>query len=153
MIKTRDKSSSKVAHPHDRLVKRLLSIPDVAKDILTLYLPKNVQTLMDLNNLILQRDSFIDDEHRAYYLLNEGKFLSKDRFWSILHQEFSPEIEDKVMTIAEQLKAEGEIKGIEKTKIEVAKRLLIEGIKLDVIAKVTKLPLTKIKELQTKSKH
>lgn len=45
-----------MAHPHDRLVKKLLSHPDIAKDILSLYLPPEVLTCIDLNNLQLQRD-------------------------------------------------------------------------------------------------
>lgn len=317
MIEEKDKASLRIAHPHDRLVKRLLSVPAIAKGVLSLYLPNDVLKITDLDKLSLQRDSFIDDEHRAfaadllfktsfqkeegyiwillehqstddpwlpvrifkyigtiwehlrkttksskipliypvviyngqrsyshtltlnemiapkdsqklfknlftnplcmidlntiqdevlrkqlqknvrgvallmtlkhvfdknlqnyfeqvlvdvfkqldqsgnrddvadmlYYLLNEGKFLNKIKFWNLLHQEFSPEIEDKVMTIAEQLKAEGREEGIEKGKLEVAKRLLEEGVELGFIVKVTKLPLAKIKELQKKSKH
>lgn len=55
-----------VHQPHDKLVKKLLSNPATARDILSLYLPAEVMAIADLNNLELQRDSFIDDEHRAF---------------------------------------------------------------------------------------
>jgi predicted transposase/invertase (TIGR01784 family) len=306
--------TSKVAQPHDRLVKRLLSNPAAAKDILSLYLPEQVLALVDLDHLILQRDSFIDDEHRAFavdllykttfqgeegyvwlllehqrkddpwlpvrifkymamiwdhirrttktnkipliypliiyngdrpyshtltfkdmiepeaskelfdsffktpfclidlatiedeelrknlqgrvrgvallmtlkhifdknlqilfeqvlvdaykrldqsgnrddvadmlfYLLNEGEFLSEDRFWLIIHQEFSPEVEGKLMAIAQKLEARGIEKGVEKRNIEIAERLLSENAELAFIAKITGLSLAKIEELKKK---
>lgn len=58
--------TSKVHQPHDKLVKKLLSNPAAAKDILSIFLPKEVKSSIDLNYLELQRDSFIDDEHRAF---------------------------------------------------------------------------------------
>ena len=320
MPKTNESDSSSVAQPHDRLVKRLLSNPETAKEILELYLPQNVLAMVNLNNLSLQRDSFIDDEHRAfavdllfkttfqeeegylwvllehqrkddpwlpvrifkyiaiiwdhlrktsknhkiplvyplviyngsrpyshsltlkdmiepeasrslfenffktpfclidltiiedktlrenlqhhvrgiallmtlkhvfdknlqtyfeqtlvtafkqldrsgnrdevvdmlYYLLNEGEFLNEEQFWSIIHQEFHPDIEGKVMTIAQRLRASGIEEGIEKgiekgkleAKLEVAQRMLVEGTDIAFIAKLTGLPIQKIKELQ-----
>ncbi|CAN5332481.1 Rpn family recombination-promoting nuclease/putative transposase [soil metagenome] len=318
-----------IAHPHDRITKRLLSNPATAKDILALYLPQEVLKIIDLKALELQRDSFIDDEHRAfavdllyktkfqneegylwillehqssddawlpvrifkyiatiwdhlrklsktttipliypiiiyngqrpyshtlilkdmivpeaarvifdnlfktplclvdlsvieddelrsqlhhhikgvallmtlkhvfnrdlqryfehvlvtvfkeldrlgnrddvvdllYYLLNEGEFTHKEKFWAVLHKEFSTKTEDEVMTIAQSLIAEGIERGIEqgiekgiekgimKEKIEVAKRLIIEGMELDIIAKITLLPLVKLKALQKDIRH
>jgi recombination-promoting nuclease RpnB len=67
-LKKKDQTnkSSSVHQPHDRLVKKLLSDPTTAHDILSLYLPKNVLDVVNLNNLELQRDSFIDDEHHAF---------------------------------------------------------------------------------------
>jgi predicted transposase/invertase (TIGR01784 family) len=55
-----------VHQPHDKIVKRMLSNPDAARDILSLYLPQEILAIVDLNHLELQKDSFIDDEHRAY---------------------------------------------------------------------------------------
>lgn len=323
MIKTKEKFSEKkkISHPHDRLVKKILSNPTTTKDILELYLPKEVLAVIDLNQLSLQRDSFIDDEHRAfavdvlyktsfqnedgyvwillehqstddpwlpvrifkyvgiiwehlrktskshsvpliypmiiyngnrpyssklslkemihpeasqkifdalfqsplclidltsieddvlrkqaqehvkgiallmslkhvfdknlqayfdqilldlfkkmdrrgdrddvadmlYYLLNEGDFLDEDKFWYTLHQEFSPETEEKVMTIAQKLEArgreKGKVEGKFEAQLEIAETLLAEGLEPDLIAKATKLSLTKIKELQKKSSH
>ncbi len=59
------KKTSTVHQPHDKLVKKLLSDPAIARDILSLYLPPEVLSIADLNHLELQRDTFIDDEHRV----------------------------------------------------------------------------------------
>ena len=54
------------------------------------------------------------------------------------------------MTIAEQLKAEGMQKGIEKGKLEIAERLLSANAEIAFIAKITGLSLSKIEELKKK---
>jgi hypothetical protein len=91
------------------------------------------------------RDDLTD---MLYYLLNEGEFLDEDRFWSILHQKFSPETEVKIMTIAQKLEARALEKGLEQGFEEVAKNLLSEGADLAFISKVTKLPLSRVQELK-----
>ena len=60
MLKEAPPLSSAVSQPHDKLVKKLLSNPDTAIEILNLYLPSEVRALVDLTNLSLQRDSFIE---------------------------------------------------------------------------------------------
>ncbi|TAK77201.1 MAG: transposase, partial [Gammaproteobacteria bacterium] len=65
-MSVKKQSRSPGHQPHDHLVKKLLSNPATARDILSLYLPHDVLTAVDLNCLELQRDSFIDDEHRAF---------------------------------------------------------------------------------------
>jgi predicted transposase/invertase (TIGR01784 family) len=88
--KSKNKSISDVTQPHDKLVKKLLSNPTVARDILSLYLPANVCELVDLNNLSLQRDSFIDDEHRAFAvdLLYKTTFQSEEGYiWILLEHQ------------------------------------------------------------------
>lgn len=86
-----------------------------------------------------------------YYLLNEGQNISKERFWNILHDEFSPEVEDRVMTIAQQLRAEGFEKGFEQCIESIVMRLLSEKADLAFIVKITGLSLAKIQELQKKA--
>jgi len=83
-------STSTVTQPHDKLVKRLLSNPETAKDILSLYLPPQVVALVDLNNLSLERDSFIDDEHRAFAvdLLYKTTFDGEEGYlWILLEHQ------------------------------------------------------------------
>lgn len=65
-LKKKNQDTQSIHQPHDKLVKKLLSNPAAARDILSLYLPKNVLEITDLDHLELQKDSFIDDEHRAY---------------------------------------------------------------------------------------
>src|SRR5688572_21344642 len=76
--------------PHDRLIKKLLSNPGITRDILNLYLPKSAIQLMDLTHLTLQRDSFIDDEHRAFAvdLLFKTRIQNEDGYvWLLLEHQ------------------------------------------------------------------
>ncbi|MHB1947386.1 MAG: hypothetical protein ACYCQI_04640 [Gammaproteobacteria bacterium] len=112
---------------------------------------KNLQYIFE-NNLLeaykyLDRIGGRDDVgDMLYYLLNEGQNISNERFWNILHDEFSPEVEDRVMTIAQQLRAEGFERGVE----SIAIKLLSENADLAFIVRITGLSLTKIHELLLK---
>lgn len=309
---TKKKKTSSIHQPHDKLVKKLLSNATTARDILTLYLPQEVLRITDLNYLDLQRDSFIDDEHRAfavdllfrtkiqnedgyiwillehqssddpwlpvrifkymaliwehlrskakkaaiplvyplviyngqypyfsslnlkdliypkasqklfdtlfntpfqlidltqindetlraqmqdhvrgiallmtlkhifdknlqnsfetvlleaykhmdqagdrdevsdmlYYILNKSDTLNQNQFWAILNQEFSQEVGDKVMTIAQQLRFEGLQQGIQQGKVEMAKQLIAANLDLTFIAKVSGISMAKLLELK-----
>jgi recombination-promoting nuclease RpnB len=88
--KSKENASSGVSQPHDKLVKRLLSNLAVAKDILSLYLPANLCALVDFDKLSLQRDSFIDDEHRVFAvdLLYKTTFKGEDGYiWVLLEHQ------------------------------------------------------------------
>lgn len=75
-----------------------------------------------------------------------------EEFARIAGEEISPQAAEDIMTIAEKLRQEGELKGTLKGelkgKLEVAKEMLDAGSDLAFIVRVTKLPLVKIKELQ-----
>ena len=84
---TKDASSKRPQHhPHDKLVKTILSDVSAAKDVLSLYLPKEVLAVVDLNHLALQKDSFIDDENRAYAvdLLYKTRIQENDAYIWVL---------------------------------------------------------------------
>jgi len=86
--KTDDTSSTH--QPHDKVIKKLLSNPATTRDILSLYLPEEVLSIVNLNKLELQRDSFIDDEHRAYAvdLLYKTTFQNEDGYiWILLEHQ------------------------------------------------------------------
>jgi len=82
------------------------------------------------------------------YILDRGDLSNKEAFLNTVRAEFSPEVGERIMTIAEQLKAEGIEKGIEKEKLEIAKRLLSENAEVSFIARVTELSAAKIEELK-----
>lgn len=89
MIK-KPKHKSSVHQPHDKIVKKILSHPETARDILTLYLPQEILSIIDLNHLKLQKDSFIDDEHRANAtdLLFKTSCKNKDGYiWILLEHQ------------------------------------------------------------------
>ncbi|CAM4500636.1 MAG: ISNCY family transposase ISPlu22 [Legionella sp.] len=78
------------------------------------------------------------------YLLERGELSDKDAFFKLIDTQISHEVGEKIMSLAEQLKAEGKNEGI----LEIAKRMLDEGSDLVFVAKVTGLSLDKIKALQ-----
>lgn len=100
--------------------------------------------LLDIYKNLDQSGNRDDLGDMLYYLLNEGNFLNKERFLTLLHEEFSPDVEDKVMTIAQQLKEEGRQEGLE----IVAAKLLQEKADAERISMLTGLTLTRIKEIQ-----
>jgi len=85
-------------------------------------------------------------ENVLIYILDRGELSNKDTFIELVKTKLAPEVGEKIMTIAEQFKAEGIQQGIEL----VAKRLLSEGAEIDYVAKITNLSLAKIKELKEK---
>ena len=86
-------SLSNVHQPHDKIIKKLLSNMTVARDILSLFLPKEILDIVNLDHLELQPNSFIDDEHRAFAvdLLYKTTFSEKEGYiWILLeHQSYS----------------------------------------------------------------
>jgi predicted transposase/invertase (TIGR01784 family) len=86
-----------------------------------------------------------------------NEFLDGERFWSILHQDFSSETEDKMMTIVQKLvekgKAEGEARGIQQGIKRVALKLMEKGEKLETVSRLTDLSIEELKKLKDKQIH
>ncbi len=53
---------SELIHPHDKFFKETFSRPELARDFLRNYLPKTAVSLLDLDSLTVESDSFIDPE-------------------------------------------------------------------------------------------
>lgn len=62
------------------------------------------------------------------YCLNSGETFNTEEFVTIVQQGLSPEIGEKVMTIAEQLKAEGKAEGRVEGEMEALKKIAIKAI-------------------------
>lgn len=59
--------SDKLVNPHDAFFKQYLSQPAVARDFLQQYLPADLTALLDLSQLRLEKDSFVDEKLRSYF--------------------------------------------------------------------------------------
>ena len=59
--------TDKVPNPHDAFFKHYLSQPAVAVDFLRQYLPGEVLTLIDLTQLRLEKDTFVDEKLRGHF--------------------------------------------------------------------------------------
>ncbi len=84
------------------------------------------------------------------YLLEKGEIKDRKGFFELINTEISPETGENIMTLAEQLRAEGITEGIIKGKIQIAERLLSEKVEMAFIQRVTGLPLAKLEEIQKK---
>jgi predicted transposase/invertase (TIGR01784 family) len=75
------------------------------------------------------------------YLLSTRKDAEKYR-----NKDFYKLLEAEYMTVLDKILEEGELKGIEKGKIETARNMRHEGIEVSVIVKVTGLTQEQLKE-------
>ncbi len=71
--------------------------------------------------------------------------MNKDEFITLIQQELSPELGEKIMTVSEQLIAEGMQKGIHLAKLDSARKMRAERLNNTLIAKITGLSLDEIR--------
>ena len=58
---------SDIINPHDKFFKETFTQPEVARDFLANYLPTSILPLLDLNQIKLQKDSFIDSQLQEHF--------------------------------------------------------------------------------------
>lgn len=59
--------TANVTNPHGAFFKHYLSQPAVAVDFLRQHLPAEITVLLDLHQLRLEKDSFVDEKLRSYF--------------------------------------------------------------------------------------
>ncbi len=104
----------------------------------------NLLMLEEKSQFVLQLPSYImavDEEHRNISELT-----------NIIHDKLSPNVEKELMSLAEILREEGELQGKLKKSIEIAKKMLSDGVEPVFIAKYTELSIDKIKEIKKDNK-
>jgi len=80
---------SELANPHDKFFKEALTQPGAAADFLRHYLPTDVATLLDLTELRLVKDSFVDETLQEHFsdLLYEVRLLDgRDAYVYVLFE-------------------------------------------------------------------
>jgi predicted transposase YdaD len=83
------------------------------------------------------------------YILNIDEHnLNVDELFAVMHEKLSPDEERNMASFAAQLHERGKLEGQLEGKLKTAERMLEEDINPAFIAKVTELPLDKIKALQ-----
>ena len=82
------------------------------------------------------------------YILDRGE-MNKDEFLGLVKAELSPEVGEKFMTVAEQLKAQGKAEGAHK----VALNLLAKNYAIELVAEVTELNLDEVRLLKEQITH
>lgn len=86
-----------VDKPHDKLVRRLLSNIATARDLLEVYLPLSVRSLVDLDYLERQPDTFVDAQHRLLEVdvlfKTRCKHTAQDAYiWILIEQQRDPDV-------------------------------------------------------------
>ena len=119
-----------------------LTLKDIFKRDMLPYLTGIVTLLKQL-----ERTDKVFVENVLIYILDRGE-INKEELTYLIKNEFSKDIEDKIMTVAEQLKAEGMKEGIKEDRIIIAKRLLSAQADDAFISKITELSLEQIKTLK-----
>ena len=118
----------------------------------------------NLNHLIHDRDGQLVLELLSYIVSIDDDHRSVQELTTMIHDQLSPEVENEIMTLADRLREEGrneaknEVLTLadrlrEEGRIETAQRMLEEGADEAFVARVTKLPKSKIKALQKKISH
>ncbi len=105
-----------------------------------------IKIAANLNTIGLEKQGAYLVELVHYIFDIEDDRVSVHDLISIMHDKLSPDVEDKIMSLAEKLRLEGELN----KSLEIAQNMLAEGSNPVFVAKVTRLPLNKIKELQKK---
>ena len=82
------------------------------------------------------------------YIIERAELSDKNAFFELINANISYETGGEIMTIAEQLRHEGELRGKLEGKLETAQEMLNAGTDVEFIAKVTRLPIEKIKALK-----
>lgn len=84
------------------------------------------------------------------YVLESAELSSDQEFFNLINTQISDEEGEKIMSLAEKLRLEGEIKGELKGEMKLIKKMLANGVDPVFISKNTGVSIQKIKELQKK---
>jgi len=114
-----------------------------------------IETILLSSLIALDKSGYSDEvADLLYYLYNEGNLTSANQFWAFLHQKFSKEVEDKVMTLGQQAVQQAvqqaTQQALKQGARETALRMLEKKLDIQLIAEVTRLSLEEIKQLKKK---
>jgi predicted transposase/invertase (TIGR01784 family) len=119
------------------------------------YLP----VIIEIIHLLERQDSEKIVENVIVYLLDRGEWSDRKKFIHAVEKNLGSDMGRKVMTLAEQWRTEGRLEGHQlghqlghregrhEQNLEIAKRLLSEGVDLAFIAKITNLTIATLEKL------
>ena len=58
---------TEISNPHDRFFKDVLSRREAARDFVLYYLPADLAALLDVESLVVSKDSFVDKDLREHF--------------------------------------------------------------------------------------
>ena len=117
-------------------------------------LQETLETVLVSAFKAMETMGYIDNvSDMLYYLYNEGNLKNADRFWDFLHQQFSHDVEEKVMTLGQKAVDQAVNQAVHQKAVEMAIHLLDDKVDINIISKATKLPVSEIKQLAKKRQH
>jgi predicted transposase/invertase (TIGR01784 family) len=120
----------------------------------------NLQSILETSLVVafkkLEEMGFKDDvADLLYYLYNEGNLIDSEQFWAFLHQKFSSDVEEKVMTLGQRDRQQAVQQAAQQEKIKVlqetALRMLEKKLDIALISEVTSLTPKEISQLVKKT--
>lgn len=100
---------------------------------------------------ILDAQGYRDEvANLLYYIYNEGRLNDKGQFFAFLHQKFSHDVEEEVMSLGQQAIREASQQAEHNTLQKTALRMLDEKFDIQVISRITHLSPEEIKKLAKK---
>ena len=122
----------------------------ICRDILTDDVEKFMRSIFRALDYILEIE---DEKIRLTYLkvlltyiFSAGKYLTEKEMEQVIKK--IPEGSDVVMTLAEMYRKEGEKRGYEKGKADIIKKLILNGLSVEEIARMTETPKEEIEQIQ-----
>ena len=112
-----------------------------------------IKIASNLNHLMHEKDGQLVLELLSYIVSIDDKHRNIQELTNIIHDQLSPEVENEIMTLADRLREEGIEKGSHQKELEIAIKMIEEGMDETLIERITKLSKNKIKELQEKIMH
>ena len=82
------------------------------------------------------------------YIAERAELSDENAFIELINASISDKTGETIMTLAEQWLRRGELKGKLEGKLETAQEMVDQGLDINLIAKVTHLPIEKIKALK-----
>lgn len=110
------------------------------------YLNEIIPLIQSLTSQSELKNGTILAETVLIYILDRGEIGNPDTFFDLVKTNLSPEIGEKIMTIAEQLEEKGRMQ----EKVQLAMRLLAQKEDTSRVASLTDLSPEKVEELKRK---
>jgi len=120
------------------------------KHILARNIEYYFKDILDLIKKINESEPYQSKEfikNVLVYIVDRGDLVNKKAFFDSITTELSPELGEKIMTIAEQLRAEGRQEGRNQRDLEIIERMLSANMEFSLIEKITGLSSAKIQEI------
>jgi len=123
----------------------LLSLKNIFEHDLLSFMEKNMSTIFQQ---LIAADGEPLVRNVLEYYVSKGTITNSEQFSNYVAQQISKEMGEDMATLAEQWLSEGEERGIKKSAHRIARNLLARGLRPEIIAQDSGLPVSVVLELK-----